>query len=316
MTVEENLAFGLRAHGMPKTQSRDRVLAVAAALGLTDYLTRRPRFLSGGQRQRVAMGRAIAREPSVFLMDEPLSNLDAKLRVQMRAEIMRIQRRLGTTTVYVTHDQTEALTMGDRIAVMRNGILQQVGTPYEVYESPANLFVAEFIGSPSMNLASGRIRLVDGLVSFEIGAHRWELPESVTRMYPSLLERDGQEIILGIRPENVGLVTSVPHGDAIRMATTAELVESVGSDVYVHFSIEAPPVQSLELIEIARDIGASGVEKLAESAGQTEFIARCPAEVNIQAGQAITLVMRSERIHFFDRDSGDAVRRSVERIQS
>ena len=237
MTVRANIGFALRLRRMDKAERERRVNEAAELLGLTEWIDRKPAQLSGGQRQRVAMGRAIVREPSVFLMDEPLSNLDAKLRVQMRAEVARIQRRLGVATLYVTHDQVEAMTMGDRVAVMSGGLLQQCDTPQEVYDSPANLFVAGFMGSPPMNLFEATVG--EGARSLRVGTQTLELPASVQTSLPELTRYGGREVVLGVRPEELTAIGDA-DGSGMSLVGNVELVEALGSEQLVHFTTDAP----------------------------------------------------------------------------
>src|SRR5438477_838050 len=235
MTAARNMGFALRMRKFPKGQIRERVTDAAGVLGLMQALDKRPRTLSGGQRQRVAMGRAIVREPQAFLMDEPLSNLDAKLRVEMRAEIARLQRDLGVTTIYVTHDQVEAMTLGDRVAIMRAGVLQQVDSPQKLYDEPANLFVAEFIGSPAMNLVGADIARSDGVLYATFGEHRLRIGDPVVASRPALRRFEGERIILGIRPEDLedaALERDVP--DERRFSAVVDIREDMGSEVFVH----------------------------------------------------------------------------------
>ena len=250
MTASRNMGFALKMQGVPKDEIDRRVREAARILGLTDSLQKKPRTLSGGQRQRVAMGRAIVRNPQAFLMDEPLSNLDAKLRVEMRAEIARIQRDLGVTTVYVTHDQIEAMTMGDRCAVMRNGLLQQVDTPQMLYERPRNLFVAEFIGSPAMNLVVAELAREDGALWARFGEHRLRLAEPRSTRNPGLERFEGRSVALGIRPEDMEDASLVSEGaPGRRLSVVCDIREDMGSEVYVHFNIAAQPVATKEVLE-------------------------------------------------------------------
>ena len=296
MTVEQNLAFGLQQRKTPKDEIRRRVTEVARLLGLDEYLKRKPAALSGGQRQRVAMGRAIVREPQAFLMDEPLSNLDAKLRVQMRTEVSRIQRRLGTTMVYVTHDQTEAMTLGDRVAVMRNGMLQQVASPQELYERPLNLFVAGFIGSPSMNFLGGTVE--ENAIRTGIG----DIP--LTGRLQQALGRSGaaRDVIVGIRPENFEDASTVPsdmrqHG--ITFQASIDVLESLGSEKYVYFTQETGGVDAAELTELARDSGR------ADTGGGTEtVVARLDPETRITEGDDAELWVDGRALHVFDPATG------------
>src|SRR5437764_2977126 len=240
MSAFDNMAFGLKLRGMKREPRGDRVRSTAKTLGLAEVLPKKPRTLSGGQRQRVAMGRAIVREPKAFLMDEPLSNLDAKLRVEMRAEIARLQRELGVTTIYVTHDQVEAMTLGDRVAIMRDGVLQQMAKPQELYDRPRNLFVAEFIGSPAMNLVGADLLRSDGALYATFGEHRLRVGDSVVASRPALRRFEGQRIILGIRPEDfedAAREREVP--DERRLLAVVDIREDMGSEVLVHFGVGA-----------------------------------------------------------------------------
>ena len=309
MTVFENLAFPLRSRRMPRHEVHERVTKTAALLGLEDMLKRRPRTLSGGQRQRVAMGRAIVREPQVFLMDEPLSNLDAKLRVQMRAEISKLQHDLGATTLYVTHDQVEALTMGDRIAVMRKGVLQQFGPPEEVYDRPANLFVATFVGSPAMNLFKGRLEQdADELVCF-VGPHRLQLPAGIAAG-PALGRHVGQELAVGIRPEHLTDATTVGNGHRPRLTGIVTVVEMLGSERLVHVELPGEPVVTDEVLEIARDTDAAVEQALQHEAGDhsVSAIARFDTRSAAKTGDPCELVVDPNDLQFFDLLTGDAIR--------
>jgi multiple sugar transport system ATP-binding protein len=291
MTVRQNIAFPLTLAKMKKTEIAQKVEETAKILDLTDLLDRKPSQLSGGQRQRVAMGRAIVRHPKAFLMDEPLSNLDAKLRVQMRGEIARLQRRLGATTVYVTHDQTEAMTLGDRVVVMHGGVAQQIGTPDELYERPANLFVAGFIGSPAMNffpatLAPMGLRLPFGEVTLTP-----EIQEVIDQ-HPK-----PQNIIVGVRPEHLADAALIDGYQRIRALTfevNVDLVESLGADKYVYFTTAGPAVHSAQLDELE----AEGEVR------ENQFVARVPAESNATIGQSIELAFDTTKLAAFDADSG------------
>jgi multiple sugar transport system ATP-binding protein len=281
MTVAQNLAFGLKLRKFDKAEVRRRVSVAAATLGLEDYLDRKPSALSGGQRQRVAMGRAIVREPHAYLMDEPLSNLDAQLRVQVRAEIQKLQRTLGVTTIYVTHDQTEAMTMGDRIAVMRGGTLQQVDAPEHVYRWPVNRFVAGFIGSPAMNMVNARLtRSDDGLV-VSFGAHSLAIDDDVLSARPGLRAHEGGEVVLGIRPEDIEDAAFTSHTPERTLTVTCTLREALGSEVLVHFG--------------------------ALDDGSTTFIARVDQLTTARMGEAVQLVVDTSRLHFFEPASGVAI---------
>jgi multiple sugar transport system ATP-binding protein len=295
MNVYDNMAFGLKMRKFETADIAKRVQEAAEILGIHELLKRKPRQLSGGQRQRVALGRAIVRDPRVFLFDEPLSNLDAKLRVQMRTEVSRIQQRLGTTTVYVTHDQTEALTLGDRVAVMRSGVLQQVGPPSELYNRPTNLFVAGFIGSPAMNFMPGE--LGDGRVKTPLG----EFP-----LHEEARARAGSasgSVIVGIRPESfedVSLVGDDARGRGVTFRAKIDLVESLGAEEYVYFEVQGTQVQSDELSELAADAGAHEVP----SSGEGQVVARLDPETKIQRGEDTELWLDATKLHFFDPESG------------
>ena len=291
MTVRENMGFALSLAKVPKSEIKQRVEEAATILDLTEQLDRKPANLSGGQRQRVAMGRAIVRKPTAFLMDEPLSNLDAKLRVQMRAEVSRLQNRLETTTVYVTHDQTEAMTLGDRVAVMRQGVIQQAGPPQELYDSPVNLFVAGFIGSPSMNFVPAE---VDG-ETLKLPMVEAKLPDSVRRRL------QGDRLIAGIRPEHFEDATlmkdQTDRGAVFR--TKIDVVESMGSELYAHFSLERQGIESEELRELAEESGS------AELRGEDEvLVARLDAASGVRQGHEAELWLDVSKLHFFDLDSG------------
>ncbi|HET9443610.1 MAG TPA: sn-glycerol-3-phosphate ABC transporter ATP-binding protein UgpC [Acidimicrobiales bacterium] len=312
LSVFDNIAFGLRLRKAPKEEIDRRVHRAAAILGLEELLKRKPRALSGGQRQRVAMGRAIVREPQAFLMDEPLSNLDAKLRVQMRAEIARLQGELGVTTIYVTHDQTEAMTLGDRVAVMRKGVLQQVAPPQVLYDDPVNLFVAGFIGSPAMNMVEGGLERADGRLWVVLGSQRLAVDERLLAERPGLADHEGARVAVGIRPEDMedaALAAGAPEDR--RLASTAELVEAMGSDVYVHFSLDAPPVRTEETRELAADVDAAQGDPIGPSAGGagrgTGLVARFSPRTAARTGQAVEVVVDTARFHFFDLATGRAI---------
>ena len=296
MDVFDNMAFGLRQRKIPKGEIERRVTEASRTLGLEETLRRKPRTLSGGQRQRVAMGRAIVREPQAFLMDEPLSNLDAKLRVEMRAEILRIQRDLAVTTIYVTHDQTEAMTMGDRVAVMRHGVLQQVDGPQRLYERPVNLFVAEFIGSPAMNLVEAELaRDGDRLVA-RFGEH--ELP-----LGRGAAARPGP-VILGFRPEDVeDAALAQKRADGATLGVVTEIREDMGSEVYVHFGLGVPPVRRSEVAE-AREPGEATDDPVV-ALDTSPFVARLGRETRAQEGEPIELAVDVDRLYLFGVESGD-----------
>jgi multiple sugar transport system ATP-binding protein len=302
-TVFDNLAFGLRMRKVPKAEQRKRVEEIARILGLGDMLQRRPAQLSGGQRQRVAMGRAIVREPKAFLMDEPLSNLDAKLRVQMRAEIARIQQALKVTTLYVTHDQVEAMTMGHRVAVMRDGVLQQVDTPQRLYDAPANLFVASFVGSPAMNLMEATISQDDARVVCRMGEAEFELPSDLVAESPALQQYVGRSIAVGIRPEDV---REASGWDGARLRGRILLVESLGAEQLVHIEISAKPLERADLVDAAaQPPGPSlGIEDLERS---VTLLGRFDRHLLLSPGEAVEVAIDPRLLHFFDLDTGIAL---------
>ena len=304
MTVADNMGFGLRMRKLPQKEIRAKVEEIARVLRLTELLDRKPRVLSGGQRQRVAMGRAIVRNPQVLLMDEPLSNLDAKLRVQMRAEIARIQREIAATTIYVTHDQVEAMTMGDRVVVMRKGEVQQVDIPQAIYERPANLFVATFIGSPPMNLLRGALERDGDGFAVTIGGTR--LPLSG---HPALDPYAGSEIGIGVRPEQVQHGAAAPAA-MWRLEGRVVATELLGSDLLVYLEVDAEPVLTAELIEVAADIDATSVDELREEAAEsrTPVVCRFEAVSGVKVDETIMIAFSPERLHFFDLSSGLAIK--------
>ena len=310
MSVFDNMAFGLKLAKMPRSEITARVNDAARILGLDELLHRKPKALSGGQRQRVAMGRAIVRHPRAFLMDEPLSNLDAKLRVQTRSEIARIQADLGVTTVYVTHDQVEAMTMGDRVAVLRKGELQQVGAPQILYDHPVNLFVAGFIGSPAMNLVQAKLRRDDGAMTVEVGGFELNVPEAAVAERPDLRGYDGREIVLGIRPEDMedaSLVAEAAPGS--RISAVVELVEALGSDVVIHFTLDAPQAITDDVKELAHDVGVDVLQKVQQEAevGRSTATARLSPRTHARPADTIELVVDTTRLHFFDPDDGSGI---------
>lgn len=293
MTVAENIGFALKLRKVPKSEIDAKVAEAASILGLTEWLRRKPSQLSGGQRQRVAMGRALVREPAAFLMDEPLSNLDAKLRVQMRAEVSRIQKRLGVATLYVTHDQIEAMTMGDRVAVLNDGHLLQCAAPQELYDRPANVFVAAFIGSPAMNLY--RAALAEGVGSVKIGSQTVVLPPEILSLRPGIAAYSGKEVVLGIRPEHLAVANSSSkefiEGDV-------ELIEALGSELLVHFTIDA------------RRVYPEGIQDELESGTLTisgEGVARVDPRTDVFVGKRIRFSPDPMRMQFFDATTGASI---------
>jgi multiple sugar transport system ATP-binding protein len=303
LSVYENIAFGLRLKKVAKDEVDRRVQEAARILGLEPFLKRKPRALSGGQRQRVAMGRAIVRQPQAFLMDEPLSNLDAKLRVQMRAEIAKIQSDLGVTTVYVTHDQVEAMTMGDRVAVMRKGELQQVASPQELYDQPVNLFVGGFIGSPAMNMLEATLESANGALAAAMGSQRVALGEETLSQRPALRDYAGRLVILGIRPEDLEdaeLATDLPadrqlHGEVV-------LRESLGAEVMVHFTVDARPALTEDVRELARDVGEE-----VEEGSTTTMVGRFGPRTRVSVGESAAVAVDTRALHFFDPVTGAGI---------
>jgi multiple sugar transport system ATP-binding protein len=301
MSAYDNIAFGLKMRSFPKSEIRRRVDDAARVLGLEPVLKKKPRTLSGGQRQRVAMGRAIVREPQAFLMDEPLSNLDAKLRVEMRAEIARIQRDLRATTIYVTHDQVEAMTLGDLVAVMRDGFLQQVGSPKDLYDRPVNLFVAEFIGSPAMNLVGADIVKENGALRAVFGENSLQIDER-----PGLAPHAGRRVILGIRPEDLEDAAVAGRTEGRTISAVVDIREDLGSEVLVHFGVGAPAVRG-EDVEAA--LGEEALEATSDVAGRkgSLFTARIARESDAREGEPIELAVNTSRLHFFEVESGSAI---------
>jgi multiple sugar transport system ATP-binding protein len=308
MSVFDNMAFGLRLRKMKKPAVEERVKGTARTLELYDLLTRKPGQLSGGQRQRVAMGRAIVREPDAFLMDEPLSNLDAKLRVYMRAEISRLQRDVGVTTLYVTHDQIEAMTMGDRVAVLKRGLLQQVDRPQILYRKPVNLFVAAFIGSPAMNMVQATLAADDGQRFVEFGGQRIRLDEQLLADRPALDGYEGRPLIVGIRPEDMEDAALGEFPQDHRLRTTVDLLEDMGHEALVHFTVDAPPIVTDDTRELAADAGAD-LDDSARARTAT-FIARFDAHTKAREGDTVEIGVDSASMQFFDPDTGEAIRES------
>jgi multiple sugar transport system ATP-binding protein len=308
MTVQENIAFGLKLRKTPKDEIKRRVDKAAGMLGLEELLDRRPKMLSGGQRQRVAMGRAIVREPQAFLMDEPLSNLDAKLRVQMRADIASLQRDLGTTTIYVTHDQVEAMTMGDRVAVLRKGLLQQVDSPQELYENPNSLFVGGFIGSPPMNMAEATVVASNGSLAVRLGDQQLTVDPELAAARPALKNYVDQKVAVGMRSEDLGEAgpTSTSPTDR-RLQSKVLLTEALGSEIVVHFEVPAPPVQTEDVKELEHDVGADELTQTIELAG-AKFVASFSPRSRVRPGDPIEIAVDTSRMHFFDLSSGLAIR--------
>jgi multiple sugar transport system ATP-binding protein len=307
MSAYKNMAFGLKLRKLEKREIDRRVNDAARILGLEGVLKKRPRTLSGGQRQRVAMGRAIVREPQAFLMDEPLSNLDAKLRVEMRAEIARIQRDLEVTTIYVTHDQTEALTLGDRVAVMRDGVLQQFDVPQRLYDEPVNLFVAEFIGSPAMNLVGADLIASNGRLEATFGENRLVVDDAILAARPALRRFEGERVILGIRPEDLEDAAAADGApDDRRISATVDIREDMGSEVFIHFGVGAPPVRGED---VKAAVGADSVEATEQQVKKqgSLFVARLGRATRARERDRIDLLVTPGRLHFFDRATGRGI---------
>ena len=309
MSVRDNMAFGLKLRKFKKEEIDRRVSDTADILEITEFLERKPKALSGGQRQRVAMGRAIVREPAAFLMDEPLSNLDAKLRVQMRAELERLSARLGTTTVYVTHDQVEAMTLGDRVAVLRAVSasrpynLQQVGPPTELYDHPVNLFVAGFIGSPAMNLMYGTLESRGQEVWLKAGEYEIKVDSRSLDAHPGVEKRMGQELVIGIRPHSMEAAVVAGPDDKRTIRAEVEATEMLGAETFVHFSGKRPPVITPDIEELLADTGQT-----ASSLGDTsKFVARVSPDARVRRGESIDLIVDTAKLHFFDSSSGDRI---------
>jgi multiple sugar transport system ATP-binding protein len=318
LSVYENIAFGLRLHKVAKAEVDKRVREAARILDLEPFLKRKPRALSGGQRQRVAMGRAIVRQPQAFLMDEPLSNLDAKLRVHMRAEVSRLQRDLGTTTIYVTHDQVEAMTMGDRVAVMRKGEIQQVDSPQELYDRPVNLFVGGFIGSPAMNMVEATIERANGGLAAVAGSQRIDLDEHTLSARPALRNYEGRSVVLGIRPEDLddASIATETRPDQ-RLNGKVELREALGAEIMVHFSVDAPPALTEDVRELAEDLaGASDpAVQPGEQDGGTVMVGRFSPRSRIREGEQLEVAVDTRALHFFDAETGLAVYDEADRTK-
>jgi multiple sugar transport system ATP-binding protein len=314
LSVYENIAFGLRLKKMPKSEIEERVARAANILGLTDYLKRKPRALSGGQRQRVAMGRAIVREPAAFLMDEPLSNLDAKLRVQTRAEISKLQTDLGVTTIYVTHDQIEAMTMGTRVAVMRKGELQQVDDPQTLYDRPLNLFVGGFIGSPSMNMLDAVIESSNGGLAAKVGDQTISLGPEALENHPALKGYVGKQVVLGIRPEDLEDAALEPGAPPERqLRGRLELKEALGSEIMAHFAIKGAHAETDETRELAQDIGGESTDQpIGVAENEAVIVGRFGARSRIKQGDELTAVVDTRALHFFDPQTGNGIYDSTE----
>jgi multiple sugar transport system ATP-binding protein len=311
LTVAQNIGFSLENKKIPNTERQRRVRDTAAILGLTGQLNRKPRQLSGGQKQRVAMGRAIVREPAIFLMDEPLSSLDAKLRVQMRAEMLAVHRRIGAATLYVTHDQTEAMTLGDRVAVLRDGALQQAAPPRELYDRPANLFVASFIGSPSMNLFQATLDIVGDTAELILGSQRLTLPPVVVKQSTELTSYNGTELIVGIRPE--GLTDLASTGAAAEpgasLTADVQLIEVLGTEQLVHFQLDAQRIGDEPAVLVRGDDPPGPPDRrCAPRPAQPAGVARVGPRASIQPHGRAVFAVDTERLHFFDPATGAAIR--------
>jgi multiple sugar transport system ATP-binding protein len=307
LSVYDNIAFGLKLKGVAKDEIQKRVDEAARILDLAPFLKRKPRALSGGQRQRVAMGRAIVRQPQAFLMDEPLSNLDAKLRVAMRAEIAGIQQRLGVTTIYVTHDQVEAMTMGDRVAVMRKGELQQVASPQDLYDHPVNLFVGGFIGSPAMNMLEATIERSNGGLAANLGNQKLMLGEEALAAHPALANYDGRSVIVGIRPEDIEDASQVQDGDpARRVRGRVQLREALGAEIMVHLAVDAKVAQTDEVRELAEDVGVPGAPVAHDDNEErtATIVGRFTPRSRVTVGDEVEAVVDTRNLHFFDPENG------------
>src|ERR671928_362863 len=306
MSAFKNMAFGLKMRKVARPSIGTRVKSAAQVLGLEQVLDKRPRTLSGGQRQRVAMGRALVREPQAFLMDEPLSNLDAKLRVEMRAEIARLQRELQVTTIYVTHDQTEAMTLGDRVAVMRDGLLQQVDVPQTLYNEPANLFVAEFIGSPAMNLVDAEVVRANGRLEARFGEHRLAIDDDVLARRPRLAAYEARHVALGIRPEDLDDAGARQDLEGRRLRVVVDVREDMGSEVFVHFGVGAPPIRTKA---VAGAVGEEALEAMHARSRRhgSLFVARLAQGTEAREGEPVDLAVKTKRLHFFDPVTGASI---------
>jgi len=309
MSVRDNMAFGLKMHKFKKSEIKRRVADAAEILEITEFLDRKPKALSGGQRQRVAMGRAIVREPAAFLMDEPLSNLDAKLRVQMRAELERLSARLETTTVFVTHDQVEAMTLGDRVAVLRPVSaarpynLQQVGPPTELFNTPVNLFVAGFIGSPAINLLYGVLENRGDDVWLKAGEYELRVDRRSLDAHPGIENRMNEELVVGIRPHALEAATVAGADDELTITAAVEATEMLGAETFVHFSGKRPPVVTPDIEELLADTGET-----AESLGEiSHFVARVSPSAKVTRGESVDLIVDTSQLHFFDAQTGDRI---------
>jgi multiple sugar transport system ATP-binding protein len=307
LSVADNIGFALKTKRVPKAEIRRRVLETARMLDLEPYLKRKPRALSGGQRQRVAMGRAIIRQPQAFLMDEPLSNLDAKLRVQMRAEIRKLQSEVGVTTVYVTHDQVEAMTMGDRVSVMRKGVLQQVAPPEELYNRPRNMFVGGFIGSPAMNMLEATVSRENGSTTIVAGELSIALTERTLAAHPALKAYEARTIVLGIRPEGLNDAALAGADGRPRLRGRAELREALGREVLMHFSVQARAAVTDEIRELAEDVGDDRVVEQLESSATTTLVGCFGAQTRVREGDTIEVAVDQGALHFFDPATGGAI---------
>jgi multiple sugar transport system ATP-binding protein len=304
LSVYENIAFGLRLRREAKDEIDRRVTWAAQLLDMTDFLDRKPKQLSGGQRQRVAMGRAIVRHPQVFLMDEPLSNLDAKLRVQMRADIAKLQHELNTTTIYVTHDQVEAMTMGDRVAVMQGGVLQQVAAPQDLYDTPANLFVAGFIGTPPMNLLEASVS-VNGGVTIDLGGNKLPIPDQALANYPKLRDWNGRNVIVGLR---AGDLHPAQGFDQLPQITAdVELVESLGGESMAYFKVDARQIRS-EAVAVDESLAHGAEDKDSVVGSRPNLVASFPPHVQLRLGDDVQIAVDTKALHFFDEASGAPLR--------